>query len=1202
MNSSDEDRRSYIGETPESKKAKKKKYIDYSANLGFYDLNLGNPVTETVSELMDNNTFELSNRAWYVITKYIDPDDINKLNFNNITQQEIDILNNNFDQRGNSLQTNLEDSQFSNSVDSYNEEIKTPSTIKSTVNTNFSLPSQMSLTPMDYYEYVDPRQEFINSAQLIFNKQEPTLVNKVEMKEYNKQYQEYWELDLPPENQPPIANPKKCFTHIEIKSKLLLNDLNAAKMCYKWRDIGYPVFGISGALSIAGLTILAMRTLNVICNSDNLEKIQKKKNFKKKPDFSSSSFYQKNYQTLFNGAFKNIDSKSGEGENRSNLDSIECLNLTTAMLNVMDEFLNNYFIFVNTLSESENQGLTDFLRDSYLLLRKIILIKSSLDVSMAEGLTDLVQFNQFCLFDSYDLSAVFNSPYCPTLSYLQIPGFNKISLIYDDIAIFSYFSIINYIIKIFGELNENDIVEQEQILEEIKKRVKISDMSNDHKELYNNLIEMSIDNKKLFDKDFYNDLDISSNSKTSKKFTNFLDKIIGEKTIYIHLREMALSDNEKELKINKSMYESISKLFLNYNVKRNVLNFEEITSNSRDIRAHDYAHSPIRFFGISLYIKKQICDFLHEKKQYEKINLNSIDNEVFIKREVTRLSNEDNGFLDELVNFILNRESIKLKDKYKTLKKNLVNLNASGKPIAPYMAIYNNFLNGSSLLSQTHRYSYEPLDGYVDEIQNIYYLMCCQTAMDFESSQVVDGFDKAIIFQIHNTDTTKPIKVYMNNKQIFTKDNSSLNKLKAESLKQKGITLINYNFPVNTMGIVDLHHKNGIDEIIYGTTVQNTVNEADAASSFRGFYNFSLYIHKTAPVFYNSISCATIFSGDYEDKYEIPIPNPDDEQLIKNLSGKSLIYFIELINAEKYDINAKTALPMIDYFISENYQNIISTIINKIKNEEIKNEITEYYKQLISSFTSYYQMEQKSKNKKELAQRVSNEIKKYIKIFIQNTQRVAACDKEAISILNKIGKEFYHTLLDDDVKIYMMIDQNTMRTSERSRESGKLGKSGKLGGAKNECENIIKNKEKDVPFDLYIGKFGSYIDAENGNLVLKAINTEEELKNIEMRLGIYNDLKEEQNQTTPIKPPINTTFLSPTSVEELNLSPPEKKQRITEEINEGINEEINGGKTIKRRRRIKRKTRRIKNKSKHRKTVKLMKKRAKMTKGRKPRQ
>jgi hypothetical protein len=463
----------------------------------------------------------------------------------------------------------------------------------------------------------------------------------------------------------------------------------------------------------------------------------------------------------------------------------------------------------------------------------------------------------------------------------------------------------------------------------------------------------------------------------------------------------------------------------------------------------------------------------------------------------------------------------------------------------------------------------------------------------------------------------------MCNKQIFKKDNEQFNKDKAKSLKTSGIILQNYDFPENTMGIVDLHHRNGLDEIINGITVQNTVNEADAASSFRGFYNFSLYIHKIATVFYNSISCATIYSGDYVDKYKSP--ESTDDNLINILLKKGLIYFKLLIEAEKYDITANNALQMIEYLVSPIYREIISTIINKIQNEDIRNQITVYYGQLISSFTSYYQKEEQLKNKKELAKRVSKEIKNFIKIFIQNTQLVAGCDRVVIPILNKIGEEFYHTLLDDHVKIYTMIDKNTMRTSERSK------KSGKLGGAKNECENIIKNKEKDLPFDLYIGKFGSYIDAENGNLVLKAINTEEELKNIEMRLGIIdNNIKESTvPNTTPIKPnnPFKPPFQSPTSVEELNLSPPEKKQRINEginggineginggingEINEGINGEINGGineaknggKTIKRRRRIKRKTRRIKNKNKnkYRKTVKRMKKRSKLTKVRKPR-
>lgn len=74
----------------------------------------------------------------------------------------------------------------------------------------------------------------------------------------------------------PIANPEKCFTFLDIESNLLNDMLIAKKMCYSWRDKG-PRFGISGELSIAGLTILAMKTLREICDSDILNAIKKLK-------------------------------------------------------------------------------------------------------------------------------------------------------------------------------------------------------------------------------------------------------------------------------------------------------------------------------------------------------------------------------------------------------------------------------------------------------------------------------------------------------------------------------------------------------------------------------------------------------------------------------------------------------------------------------------------------------------------------------------------------------------------------------------------------------------------------------------------------------------------------------------------------------------------------------------------------------------
>ena len=422
-------------------------------------------------------------------------------------------------------------------------------------------------------------------------------------------------------NGPNIANPEKCFTEIGVDQMNLFNVLDANNMCYLWRDKGRDrrMFGISGELSIAGLTIMAMKTtLAIVSSGEYIENIQNKY---KKITWPNSKIYRDNYEMLFDGAFKNVNLKSEE--NRDSLDNVNCKELTIYMLNVIEEIKKNYFTL--SLGKTDQIDL-NFLKESYQLLEKIILIKSSLDVSQANGLTELFQFDNFCLFNSYDYSAALNTPHCPVMASVKFKNYQALNYIYDDLAIFKFRYFVNTPKEEIFALN-NTILNQ----------------------IYDLIKDNGFRNKENFNK---------INMNMISRFNVLMEKIIDNKTVYQHLFEMSLNEKTVGFEFEKNLYENISKLFLNYNVQRGTLNFKEITSNSRDIRAHDYANSAIRCFGISIYIKKKICDYLN-------IDFNgSLENELEILNQLKTKKPEE---IDEIVKFILSDESETLRQEYQNI-------------------------------------------------------------------------------------------------------------------------------------------------------------------------------------------------------------------------------------------------------------------------------------------------------------------------------------------------------------------------------------------------------------------------------------------------------------------------------------------------------------------------------------------------------
>jgi len=1167
----------------QKKRAKIEPYIDYDDLSGFYNMKdaINVTVDQLISEVNKNGediflTQEALNRYKRNIPNSEDinmitedskthpqtpKDSIKQVNqFNNLgSQSQISNLGESFnDNESFDDNESFKDNELKKSI------ITTPSNSTNMRNPNLTQESIYTITS----NITPPRNTMIiqrdlnnklkgkiKKIQAIFNNQQPELPSKETMDFFFNEYVENNEQNVKGPDSIKIANPEKCFTEIGVDQMNLFNVLDANNMCYLWRDKGRDrrMFGISGELSIAGLTIMAMKTtLAIVSSREYIENIQNKY---KKITWPNSTIYKNNYKELFNGAFINVNSKSVE--NRDSLDNVNCKNLTILMLNVMEEIKNNYFD-LNLDNKKTDPIDLNFLKESYQLLEKIILIKSSLDVSQANGLTELVQFKNFCLFNSYDYSAVLNTPHCPVMASNKIKNYQSINYIYDDLAIFKFCYFVNTPKKeIFALINP-----------------KLN-------QIYNLMKDNGFRNEQNYD---YYDID----SRWNDRFKNVMNSVIENKLVYQHLFELSLKEISAGFEFKKKLYEQISKLFLNYNVQRGTLNFKEITSNSRDIRAHDYANSAIRCFGISIYIKKKICDYLN-------IDFNgSLENELVILENLDDLTTNKPLEIDKIVKSILSDESKKLKEEYELINQ--------GNNLSQKKEQYKKFLLEKN---------YEPLVAYNVNFKNLYYLMCCQNSHDFEQSQEIDGLKKCLVFEqvLKKEDETgeNHDMVHLLNKPIFIRENPQ-----NEDVGTTYPPFKNYELNENTMGVVDLCQKfGGVNQIINGILFETTITEADAAHASLGFYTKIVHTHKDGKLYYNNIELANVYSGDFQGKYD------KDEEL-----ETYIVSFKGLNRLIKFNISATTALPMIKYLISDEVKNQIDEKINIIKlyNQDLGNKIEIEFNNLITSLTGFLNGIDPKKAKKMNANQVFNYcnplIRKFflsvntaLEIFIENNTQNCYINN-IIGLVNDIGNQIYRVVYEDKDKLYI----TSQEAVEKAAPESNIKTRGKRGGGKDDYECQTGFIENEIQVNLFRGKFGSYIDVVNGKFVFKEIQTEEELKNIEMRLGIIdNNIKESTvPNTTPIKPnnPFKPPFQSPTSVEELNLSPTEKKQRINGEINrgingdinEGINGEINGGKTIKRRRRIKRKTRRIKNKHKHRKTVKRMKKRSKLTKVRKHKQ
>jgi hypothetical protein len=479
-------------------------------------------------------------------------------------------------------------------------------------------------------------------------------------------------------NTQPVADPTKCFTYYDINYQPLLDELKLNNMTYYWRvkdssivpqqtkkkqiptksdktktvkskknektttvkatkatkvvktpkkakkggaqNQLQPKFGICGNLEIAGLTILAMKVTKVI--TEYILKTTIKEFIKKfyKNLFENISEYDNNYDTLFNNAFKKV-------QNRESLDGDDCQNLTTEMLNVLNSIqiiVNDNRIDKNNMNDTISYN---FLNESQILLTKILLTKSSLDVCQATVLTSLLDTNSFCLFNSYDFSAVVNTPSIPVMGAAKFQGLNtEINFIFDNILIMIF---ILFLTEYKNKSDTNTILGI--TLNEANKIIIV------------NFIKVY---------DVIENADVSNNSESQKKFHDLMNMAIDNSDLLFvnELNNIVEKQDISNFIINKNIYEKISRLFLNYSIINNKVNTFELTKNSRDIRAHDYTNSSIRCYGIAVFIKLKFAEYLNSNNKLLLDNLWQIDK--FILEKIKEKQNITTYIDDFVINFL----------------------------------------------------------------------------------------------------------------------------------------------------------------------------------------------------------------------------------------------------------------------------------------------------------------------------------------------------------------------------------------------------------------------------------------------------------------------------------------------------------------------------------------------------------------------
>ena len=894
---------------------------------------------------------------------------------------------------------------------------------------------------------------------------------------------------------------------------------------YDWRE-KEAMFGISGELSLFGLLEFALMTTNIIVETEELGSDEK---IISSEEGVVDGFID-SYNTYLNEEFSN----------RKSLNDPIVKDVTTYILKVLEEIKTNYKTY-KTLHEEVS---ANFCAASYKLIVQIILTKSGLDPQQERGLTELVHNNNFCVFSTYDASAALNTPIGPVMTATIFPEvenqMRQTAYIIDDKCVMS----ILYIYK-------------ERLLENAYWWEILG--PNLAQYLHTMFTEV------IFPKNFDN-IDVGFSSDYSSDFIRIMNSSVtsvnGTATAYDVLSSIVFTPSIKDsVNCNKKAYELVSKLVLNYNVSKGKLEPESITSESRDIRAHDYANSPIRYFGVYIYIIKRICDWLFNNKNIT-LDINSIEIDEDIQNYLNnRISGDD---FENLMKYVIERETREINDHFNRYKK-IIDKNHEGtdgtKKRRTTRSDTGSAISSATIFGTVHteelknKYSqfligtdYIPniFDSitnskYKDYLKTIYYLMCTQTSDEFEKGQCSNLMNKTIVHSIIDGAYKNRDGAYQNSRVLLTcgpllKDDSVHNETVINTLldiynspgtaKKEGIIIdAGYVLDPETLGVVDLSLKfYGPNNSPNSTVLISVYSEVDAAHIRVTSYTNQIYSHKDGKLYYNGILCAEVYSGYYKNKFV-------KKNLFAGIDSKIAPFQTLLLKSEygdEYKMTADTAPKLLEH--------LTLTIPKMMEHYPIL--LGEYYQNLsrmvgeLIDDLSKIVIQDRTGVKKKYNDAMRFIIDKFIKNLStyydttcgNNSQTYENC-RNILLKLDQIGNELYHLLYLDNVKIYV-------------KQSSKGG-----GGNHSSCfgSSCISTEE----FEPYSGPvFGQYITVENGIFVTKLIKSEDELKRLE---EYYGYTKEENSDVDSIDP--NVDNREPETEPETN-NDDEEVENITYGINE----------------------------------------------------
>ena len=835
-----------------------------------------------------------------------------------------------------------------------------------------------------------------------------------------------------------FANPNLCFTEFTVQTKTLKGILVANRLCYFFREVGTAdvtklKFGISGELSLAGLLEFAFITFHYIVNDDIFVGVTKLK----------SRGIQQEKKLLIKVVNKFNGNYSADKITRNKTTSEDILDLATQMLIALDCM----YLISFALDEVGDPIDKSFLDDCFNLIKKILLTKTTLDVSQCHTLRHLNILPRHVLITTSDFSAACNIQHAPVLTCKTFHISNAKALytnssetqfIMDNVAVYGYAWFIHRY-KIPG--SKGDKLDDFSFpLETEEKLLSILDLPEKNFKTHfyhlywfirNFYDETSLKDETTRELNFNF---VSSDNMYSKRFIEMLGTDVpidgkGTTKVYKLLELIGKHLNVTDFSLEKDRYMIYSKLFLNYCIDKGYLSYEILTLKSRGIRDHDFSGSPIRCFGVA-----------------EKMNT---DIEKFLGT-----CGETPPTEEEIIEYLLSKETSDVITKYReyTLKK-ASEEKESLRP-GPTKRPNDDKIFKTELETYETTYGeYYPIQKYIqkyiqltnDKIQLLYYIICNQTDEEFEKFQYkqLDN-NRAFVYVVFGEGDEGIKEVHIRNTSLLSLTEPLLNEGNMYAFsKNNGGRTIDQRWEMDSnkyAGTTDLFIKRGGSNLaIEGVLIVGTATEADAASCPIGFYTRKIHCPYDATLYLNGYECAKIYTG------------RSKQQSLRDTQEKfdtTIYVFAALYNAKEYtftNANYKEYLGVLTEEINLNIVSILNGLGTLAVGTNAENimkirELTMLFIEKFLPIIEDYQTVKKT-SAKGVYNNISQEIRTYLTSVNTRYEEIGKDDNvdgksdtfltknDVGNILTAFANIFYSILCSNNYKNYKIITGSKSRVN-----------------------------------------------------------------------------------------------------------------------------------------------------------------------------